>query len=94
MCGKVSRAGCVRLANRQPHHLLNSPAAQQDFVMRKNDEMQPSWRLQSFEAAPHLEDEETIRAYLQAALDDPTPGVLWLALGNVSKALERIFSNR
>lgn len=56
------------------------------FMMRHNDEMQPGRRLQSFNAADHLKDEETIRAYLQAALDDPTPGALRLALDNVTKA--------
>ncbi|MFU4408331.1 hypothetical protein ACM73B_22035 [Pseudomonas aeruginosa] len=43
---------------------------------------------------PTLKDEETIRAYLQAALDDPTPEALWLALGNVAEALERISANK
>lgn len=32
-------------------------------MMRKDDEMQPGWGLKSFEAAAHLEAEETIRAY-------------------------------
>ncbi len=59
-------------------------------MMRHNDEMQPYWGLQSFDAADHLKDEETIRAYLRAVLDDPTPGVLWLALDNVARARKRI----
>lgn len=41
-----------------------------------------------FDAAAHLKDEETIRAHLRAALDDPTPGVLLLALAHVSRALQ------
>ncbi|WP_330115674.1 hypothetical protein SA496_00140 [Pseudomonas sp. JS3066] len=41
-----------------------------------------------FDAAAHLKDEETIRAYLRAALDDPTPGALLLALAHVSQALQ------
>lgn len=41
-----------------------------------------------FDAAAHLKDKETIRAYLRAALDDPTPGALLLALARVSRALQ------
>lgn len=41
-----------------------------------------------FDSASHLQDEETIRAYLRAALDDPTPGALLLALQRVSRALQ------
>ncbi|WIF66696.1 hypothetical protein QN096_23480 [Metapseudomonas otitidis] len=77
------------MANRQPHHLLYSPTAQHGFMMQHNDEMQPGRGLQSFDAADHLKDEETIRAYLRAALDDPTPGALWLALANLAKAWGR-----
>lgn len=42
-----------------------------------------------FDAAKHLMDEETIRANLRAALDDPTPGALLLALEHVSRALQK-----
>ncbi len=55
-------------------------------MMQHDDEMQLGQGLQSFDAAAHLKDEETIRAYLHAALDDPTPGALWVALDNVTKA--------
>lgn len=41
-----------------------------------------------FESASYLQDEEIIRAYLRAALDDPTPGALLLALQRVSCALQ------
>lgn len=58
--------------------------------MRHDDEMQPGWGLQSFDAAAHLQDEETIRAYLQAALDDPTPGALWHALDAVIRARDSL----
>jgi DNA-binding phage protein len=58
-------------------------------MMRHDDEMQPRRKPQTFDAAAHLRDEETIRAYLQAALDDPTPGALWRALDNVAKGRER-----
>lgn len=64
--------------------------AQQGFMMRQNDELQPSRRLQPFDAAAHLEDEETIRAYLRAALGDPTPGALWRALDAVTEARGRL----
>ncbi|ENQ9243453.1 TPA: DNA-binding protein [Pseudomonas aeruginosa] len=63
-------------------------------MMLHDDEMQPGRGLQTFDVAAHLKDEETIRAYLQAALDDPTPEALWLALGNVAEALERISANK
>ncbi|AYC31777.1 hypothetical protein D3880_04985 [Pseudomonas cavernae] len=53
-----------------------------------------SQKLRPFDVVAHIEDEETIRAYLQAALDDPTPGTLWLALDNVAKARERISANK
>lgn len=61
--------------------------------MRRMDGMLSSQELRLLDVAAHLEDEETIRAYLQAALDDPTPGALWLALDNVAKARERISAN-
>lgn len=41
-----------------------------------------------FDAAAYLQDEETLRAYLRAALDDPTPGALLLALENVNRAIQ------
>lgn len=63
-------------------------------MMLHDDEMQPGRGLQTFDVAAHLKDEETIRAYLQAALDDPAPEALWLALGNVAEALERISANK
>ncbi|MGV8842682.1 MAG: addiction module antidote protein [Pseudomonas sp.] len=42
--------------------------------------------IQSFDVSAHLDDEETIRAYLSAALEDPNPDAFLLALGNVAKA--------
>lgn len=63
-------------------------------MMRNDDEMQPGREPQTFAVAAHLKDEETIRAYLQAALDDPTPGALWLALDSVARARERTLTNR
>jgi len=62
-------------------------------MMRHNDEMQPGRRLQSFDAASYLKDEETTRAYLQAALNDPTPGALWLALDNVIRSRGEVGSS-
>ncbi|MNZ54415.1 hypothetical protein D3C78_723140 [compost metagenome] len=56
--------------------------------------MQSGQKLRRFDVAAHLEDEETIRAYLKAALDDPTPGVLWLALDNISSARERYCADK
>lgn len=41
-----------------------------------------------FDAAAYLQDEETLRAYLRAALDDPAPGALLLALENVNRAIQ------
>lgn len=43
-----------------------------------------------FDAVRHLDDLETIRAYLQAALDDPDPEALLLALQNATRALEAL----
>lgn len=43
-----------------------------------------------FDAVRHLDDLETIRAYLQAALDDPDPAALLLALQNATRALEAL----
>lgn len=59
-------------------------------MMRNGDGMQPGRGAQAFDAAVHLQDEETIRAYLQAALDDPTPGALWLAVDVVSRARDSL----
>jgi len=42
--------------------------------------------IQAFDVSAHLDDEETIRAYLSAALEDPNPNAFLLALGNVAKA--------
>jgi probable addiction module antidote protein len=42
--------------------------------------------IQAFDVSAHLDDEETIRAYLSAALEDPNPDAFLLALGNVAKA--------
>ncbi|MCY1289137.1 hypothetical protein D9M68_579350 [compost metagenome] len=56
--------------------------------------MQLGQKLRPFDVAAYLEDEETIRAYLQAALDDPTPGALWLALHNVVRERARISENK
>ncbi|MCY1502434.1 putative addiction module antidote protein [compost metagenome] len=52
--------------------------------------MQSGQKLRRFDVSAHLEDEEDIRAYLLAALEDATPGALWLALDNIAKARERI----
>lgn len=46
--------------------------------------------LHPFDAAAHLQDEATIRAYLQAALDDPDPAALLLALQNATRALQAL----
>lgn len=62
--------------------------------MRRMDRVLSSRELRPFDVAAHLEDEETIRAYLQAALDDSTPGALWRALDNVARTRERIFANK
>ncbi|WP_376741848.1 helix-turn-helix domain-containing transcriptional regulator [Pseudomonas veronii] len=58
-------------------------------MMGHDEEVQSGGGLHAFDAATHLKDEETIRAYLQAALDDPTPGALWVALDSVAKARKR-----
>ena len=42
--------------------------------------------MQAFDVSAHLDDAETIRAYLSAALEDPNPDAFLLALGNVAKA--------
>lgn len=42
--------------------------------------------MQVFDVSAHLSDEETIRAYLSAALEDPNPDAFLLALSNVAKA--------
>jgi probable addiction module antidote protein len=42
--------------------------------------------IQAFDVSAHLDDEETIRAYLSAALEDSNPDAFLLALGNVAKA--------
>ena len=42
--------------------------------------------MQPFDPARHLDDEEVIQAYLDAALEDETPGAFLVALGNVAKA--------
>lgn len=42
--------------------------------------------IQVFDVSAHLSDEETIRAYLSAALEDPNPDAFLLALSNVAKA--------
>ena len=42
--------------------------------------------IQAFDVSAHLDDEETIRAYLSAALEDPNPDAFLMALGNVAKA--------
>lgn len=57
--------------------------------MRRDDEMQSGREPKTFDAAAHLKDEESILAYLQAALDDPTSGALWLALDTVAKARQQ-----
>jgi hypothetical protein len=42
--------------------------------------------IQSFDVSAYLDDEETIGAYLSAALEDPNPDAFLMALGNVAKA--------
>lgn len=42
--------------------------------------------MQVFDVSAHLDDEETIRAYLSAALEDPNPDAFMLAQSNVAKA--------
>lgn len=42
--------------------------------------------IQAVDVSAHLDDEETIRAYLSAALEDPSPDAFLMALGNVAKA--------
>lgn len=42
--------------------------------------------IQAFDVSAHLSDEETIQAYLSAALEDPNPEAFLLALSNVAKA--------
>lgn len=42
--------------------------------------------IQVFDVSAYLSDEETIRAYLSAALEDPNPDAFLLALSNVAKA--------
>lgn len=39
-----------------------------------------------FDAAEYLSDDETIAEYLAAALDDPNPDMLLVAIGNVARA--------
>jgi probable addiction module antidote protein len=39
-----------------------------------------------FDAADYLDDEETIAAYLTAALDDPNPDVFLTAIRDVARA--------
>lgn len=42
-------------------------------------------RLALFDAADYLDDEETIAAYLTAALEDPNPDVLLAAVRDVAR---------
>ncbi len=42
-------------------------------------------RLAPFDAADYLDDEETIAAYLTAALEDPNPDVLLAAVRDVAR---------
>ncbi len=42
--------------------------------------------LQVFDAADYLEDEETMAAYLSAALEDPNPDVFLAAVRDVARA--------
>jgi probable addiction module antidote protein len=39
-----------------------------------------------FDAAEYLSDDETIAEYLAAALEDPNPDLLLVAIGNVARA--------
>lgn len=56
--------------------------------------MNQDHQVRPFDTASYLQDEETIRAYLQAALDDPDPAALLLALQNATRALQALFAVR
>jgi len=43
-------------------------------------------KLKAFDAADYLEDEETMAAYLSAALEDPNPDVFLAAVRDVARA--------
>jgi len=43
-------------------------------------------KLKVFDAADYLEDEETMAAYLSAALEDPNPDVFLAAVRDVARA--------
>lgn len=43
-----------------------------------------------FDAAEYLTDEETIAAYLNAAMEDPEPTVLLMALKDIANARGRL----
>lgn len=39
-----------------------------------------------FDAADYLDDEETVAEYLTAALEDPDPGMFFMAVKNMARA--------
>lgn len=43
-------------------------------------------KLAPFDASEHLDSEEVIAEYLQAALEDPNPELFLMAIANVAKA--------
>jgi probable addiction module antidote protein len=43
-------------------------------------------KIAPFDASEHLDDEEVIAEYLTAALEDPNPEVILIAVANVAKA--------
>jgi len=43
-------------------------------------------RLRRWDPADHLDDDEAMAAYLQAALDDGAPGLVAAALGDIARA--------
>ena len=43
-------------------------------------------RTKRWDAADHLDDEKSMVAYLEAALDDGDPGVITAALGDIARA--------
>ena len=46
----------------------------------------PKIKLAPFDASEHLDSEEVIQEYLQAALEDPKPELVLMAIANVAKA--------
>ena len=46
----------------------------------------PKIKLAPFNASEHLDSEEVMQEYLQAALEDPNPELVLMAIANVAKA--------